>query len=1245
MTASSDATGDEICAGGSVTLTGGGATTYTWDNGVTDGTAFSPTATTTYTVTGTDANSCENTETITVTVNAAPTVTANSDATGDEICAGGSVTLTGGGAATYTWDNSVTDGTAFSPTATTTYTVEGTDANGCKDTETITITVNAEPTAAITTSGIDLEYCEGTGGATLTATTVPGATYEWFKAPNTTTADGTGNPFTSAEVGDWTVKVIDGNTCQATSTAVTTVENQEVIVSSNLVCQKDDGSISSGTVYVIELTVTQGDVASIAADITTHITTTTTGGTTTTVTFTRVGATNVFRSSEIDEETKTTVNITDENGCNTETFTDLQTKCSCPAQVDTFVLTDPIICEEGTTTITVTYSGGTTDYEVALSQPISADQTASLQTGTTSFTVSEKGDYGISVTSNGDGGCTVTGASVNLAHHVVPTATIAGDASICNQTGVDTPLTITLVHGTAPFSGAILLDGAASSTITNEGTPYSPTVSAEGVYTLDATAPAITDANGCIGTVSGSATITHIDDVVATASTECNDGSPLGGVTLSDTEFQIVVTVTQGDLNSLSVSETTAFGVSFTETTPGSGVWFSGPIDENNTVNLHVTDVNDCNNGINLDNNNARCSCPGIATLSLNGTDQFCADGVTTTVLDVAITGVGPWTFDVMKDATPVESNVTVTPTGTPVTGTHTYTITGNATTDGGTYTLANFQDANGGVACLGEVRDPQTVTVHSLPEAVLTTANTTICDGEATILEVTFSNGKDNYLVDLYKDGNFVITLSGTDASPLTYSVNQAGIYTIQNVIDANTCAGTVTTGTVTVTISSSPTAIISGGGSVCEPTTDNYDVVINITGSTPSYSIIYTINGVDQAAVTSGSPYTITNPTQQGNYTIKSVTEVGGAACQAKPSDLAGSANVTKTPSAAVTIDSPTTSVCEGEKITFTATATNTNPTVYKWFIDGFGEVAQTTSPSISTLNLTSSSVVSVQVANNAACAGPDVESNKLSVNITELLEPKLNLIDVTVCGSDLPLNLIATEVNNKPISTVVWSKDGNTLSETSNQLEVTQSGTYEVVFISGGNCQSKPIDGRTISTIKVQSLSVDIDVSATDVEEGETVVLTADVEDGVGNIDYQWHGEEQKAIGTGNPYQYTAMETDNIYVIATDQSSGCVDTSATELVNVLLPIDVPNAFTPNGDGINDTWTIDGLDTYRNSSLKVYNRWGQLVYSNTGVYANDWNGTGKSGKDLPTGTYYYVITLNQNGKENVAGDVTIIR
>ena len=83
-----------ICAGDEITLTGGGADTYVWDNGVSDGVAFAPSATTTYTVTGTDANGCENTATVTITVNDLPTITAN--ATSLEICIGDEVTLTGG---------------------------------------------------------------------------------------------------------------------------------------------------------------------------------------------------------------------------------------------------------------------------------------------------------------------------------------------------------------------------------------------------------------------------------------------------------------------------------------------------------------------------------------------------------------------------------------------------------------------------------------------------------------------------------------------------------------------------------------------------------------------------------------------------------------------------------------------------------------------------------------------------------------------------------------------------------------------------------------------------------------------------------------------------------------------------------------------------------------------------------------------------------------------------------------------
>ena len=73
-----------VCAGGSVTLTATGASTYTWDNGVTQGQSFVPTDTKPYTVTGTDVNGCVNTDQVTVTVNDVPSITGSST----EVCEG-----------------------------------------------------------------------------------------------------------------------------------------------------------------------------------------------------------------------------------------------------------------------------------------------------------------------------------------------------------------------------------------------------------------------------------------------------------------------------------------------------------------------------------------------------------------------------------------------------------------------------------------------------------------------------------------------------------------------------------------------------------------------------------------------------------------------------------------------------------------------------------------------------------------------------------------------------------------------------------------------------------------------------------------------------------------------------------------------------------------------------------------------------------------------------------------------------
>src|SRR5690606_34131017 len=115
-----------------------------WDNGVTDDVAFTPpVGNTLYTVTATDINNCTATDDVMITVHALPAVTASSDVTNDAVCSGDDVTLSGGGATGYSWNNGVTNNVAFIPASTATYTVTGTDANGCENTDDITITVNA----------------------------------------------------------------------------------------------------------------------------------------------------------------------------------------------------------------------------------------------------------------------------------------------------------------------------------------------------------------------------------------------------------------------------------------------------------------------------------------------------------------------------------------------------------------------------------------------------------------------------------------------------------------------------------------------------------------------------------------------------------------------------------------------------------------------------------------------------------------------------------------------------------------------------------------------------------------------------------------------------------------------------------------------------------------------------------------------------------------------------------------------
>jgi gliding motility-associated-like protein len=167
-----------VCAGTSVSLTALGALNYTWTPTGLNGVAIvdNPLISTTYTVAGEDLNGCIGFGNVSVSVNPNPTLTVIASPT--TICNGGSVNLSANGALTYTWSNNQTGAVITdAPSVSTSYSVTGTDANGCSVTE--TVLVNVVPIPTITIAPINPSICIGSS-ATLTAN---GAiNYTWLPA-------------------------------------------------------------------------------------------------------------------------------------------------------------------------------------------------------------------------------------------------------------------------------------------------------------------------------------------------------------------------------------------------------------------------------------------------------------------------------------------------------------------------------------------------------------------------------------------------------------------------------------------------------------------------------------------------------------------------------------------------------------------------------------------------------------------------------------------------------------------------------------------------------------------------------------------------------------------------------------------------------------------------------------------------------------------------------------------------------
>jgi gliding motility-associated-like protein len=222
-----------ICSGNTATLTGTGATTYSWSTGATTNTiAVSPISTTTYTLFGSNTSGCTNTVIATVVVNALPTVTVNSPA----ICSGQTATLTGAGATTYSWSSgATTTSLTVSPISNANYTVTGTTA-GCTNTAVANVVV----TTAFTLSVNNPTICSG-NTATLA---VSGAnTYTWSNGflGSTQTVSPTSNT-------NYTINGTNGSCTGSTTATVFINALPNISVNILTICAGQSGTLTASGV-------------------------------------------------------------------------------------------------------------------------------------------------------------------------------------------------------------------------------------------------------------------------------------------------------------------------------------------------------------------------------------------------------------------------------------------------------------------------------------------------------------------------------------------------------------------------------------------------------------------------------------------------------------------------------------------------------------------------------------------------------------------------------------------------------------------------------------------------------------------------------------------------------------------------------------------------------------------------------------------------------------------------------------
>jgi gliding motility-associated-like protein len=1294
------ASSSTICNGQSAILTAGAATSYTWSTLANTSTiSVNPSNTSVYTVSATLPGGCVATNTSTVTVNTTPTVST----IGATICNGQTASIAATGATNYTWSTgATTQSISVTPTLTTTYSVIGSNGT-CTSSANATVTVNATPTIAINSTTV----CSGQTGiitasgattytwntgpntASVSATPAVTTTYVVTGANGSCTSSSTGTITVNA-VGSITVNpsaICSGQTATliagtATSYTWSTLANTQSITVSPL----------STTIYTINATLAGGCVASNTTTVTVTPTPTLTVANASvcpgqTGTISVSGATtytwNTSSNSPTITQTPTTTTVYTVMGsigaCNTTT-----TSTITVSAIGSIAINSPSICIGQSATLTA----GT-----------AASYTWSTGANTPSITVTPTANTVYTLSATLAGGCNVIGSStviVNSNPILVVTNTIicagqsttlsaSGASSYTWSTGANTPSitispTVNTTYTVTGANGVCTTTSTANITINTSGTISITTPSA----ICNGQAAILSGGTANSYTWNTGATTQNISVTPTTTTTYTLNATLAGGCAVTNTVTLIVnpnptVTATAGGSVCLGSSATlTAIGAT-------TYLWSNGTTSSINILTPTVTTVYTVTG--------TTGNCSSTATTSVFVTPQPTLSAFSVTVCagqsaTLTANGATSYTWDPFPGLNVVNASFTASPVATTI-----YTVIGSVNNCTAFTTASIVIGAN------------LSITINASP-ATICSGQTTTLSAISTATGYAWSNGAttSSILVSPLTNTTYIVT--GTKGACTGTAIASVIVNSLPSLtVNANPiCAG----GTATLTASGATTYSWSNGinsspSITVSPLTNTSYTVIGEVGTcsiasvynvsiTPSPTITVSnaniCNGGTATLIANGATsYTwMPSGTQSNSITVNpsvntTYTVIGdNGSCS-------GQTIATVTVLNGLTAPTNNATICQGQTATIGTTLTGTS---YLW-----SNGATTQSINISPASTTNYSVL--VVVGSCSYTG--------NSTVTVVPTPSINLSSANICigqiatlsaagsvngytwnpgnliGSTIAVNPTVTTtyfvtsasgacpatattqviVNTKPIldlspqdqlicpnTSVTFTATGantyewyvNGTYHFGNPLTIIPSKTSIVTLVgSNGACST-----TSTTTIYVSDILASFKPESNYVDYPGNLTFT-NTSTGATNIAWDFGNGQTSTNNTSTAY----FEFPGKYLIAlvAQNDKGCIDTALYLIEAGCGKGDfyIPNTFTPNGDGLNESFKVLGGSCVTQFTGSIFDRWGTEIFKWKNI-EDTWDGS-CHGKQVEIGVYNYIVTYTlYNGKVfTKTGHVAIVR